>query len=223
MKKYLLILLLAPITLSTTPILAQNFEGKITFSITYEDIPLEMEGYESMMPKEMTIKLKGSNSRMEQSMSMGSTVNIYNGNDKENYTLFDMAEKKIAIKMTEDEIDKEKSAAPTPKITYLKETKKIAGYTCKKVEIKMTDSSETTTVFYTDKIQTEETTEQFKGLKGFPMQYEVYNQGIKTIMTATVVTKEDISNSEFTVPSEYIEMTLLEFQQEIQNQLMEGQ
>ncbi|MFT4595098.1 MAG: hypothetical protein ACI9LA_000872, partial [Bacteroidia bacterium] len=80
------------------PTLAQKkFEGSITFGLEYKDLPAEMAAMEAMLPDEMTTRIKGDKSRMEQSLGMGmSQVTITNMKTKSGTLLMDMMGKKIA-------------------------------------------------------------------------------------------------------------------------------
>ena len=54
------------------PSLAQNkFEGTVVFGLEYKDLPAEMAAMEAMLPDEMTTRIKGDKTRLEQSMGMG--------------------------------------------------------------------------------------------------------------------------------------------------------
>lgn len=208
MKKTILtFLILSAFTLQSFT--QKNFEGTVTFKITYGEFPPEMVGYESMLPKESITKLKEGNSKTTQTSAMGTNITI---SDKEgNVTiLMNMMGQKIAIK---ESIDKEKDATSKPIITYVDETKKIAGYTCKKAELKFADTDEVMVVYYTEDISTLATNPQIgvNGLKGFMMEYSINNQGIEMIISASTVTKEKISDAEFTVPSDYEVMTKEEY------------
>jgi GLPGLI family protein len=221
MKKFIAFTVL--IALSIIPAFAQKgFEGTVKYKIEYEDLPEEMAGFEAMLPKEMAMKIKGNKSRTEQNTGMGTTVSISDGDNGTMVTLMDMMGSKVAIKMGEDELKKQKEVAKisTPKIDYLDETKDIAGYACKKAEITPDGSDESVVVYYTNEIQSPKVGEKYEGLKGFPMQYEMKNQGMTMIMTVTEVNKEKISKSEFTVPDEYEEMTMEEFQNNMGSQMM---
>ncbi|PKP45238.1 MAG: hypothetical protein CVT95_09205 [Bacteroidetes bacterium HGW-Bacteroidetes-12] len=209
MKKTILtLLILNAFTLQSFT--QKNFEGTVTFKITYGELPPEMAGYESMLPKESITKLKEGKSKTTQTTAMGTNITI---SDKEgNVTiLMNMMGQKIAIK---ESIDKEKDASSKPIITYVDETKKIAGYTCKKAELKFADTDEIMVVYYTEEIVATTSNSQLSvdGLKGFMMEYSINNQGIEMIISASTVTKEKISDAEFIVPSDYDVMTKEDFQ-----------
>ncbi|MCO6499168.1 MAG: DUF4412 domain-containing protein [Vicingus serpentipes] len=212
MKKLVSTFILSVLIIATSNVFAQKaFEGTITYNIEYEDLPEEMEGYEAMLPKETLMKIKGAKTRTEQNTTMGSTISIYDGDAETSTTLMNMMGNKVAIKMNKEELKKQEPKQD-PKITYMDETKEIAGYKCKKAEITYGEKSETLTVFYTEEINAQEAKSQYKGLKGFPMQYEIHNQGIKMVMTVKEVNQEKVASVEFTTPEDYQTMTMEEFQ-----------
>lgn len=188
----------------------KNFEGTVTFKITYGELPPEMAGYESMLPSESITKIKNGNSKTTQTTAMGTNITI---SDKTgNVTiLMNMMGQKFAIK---ESVDKEKDATTIPIITYVDETKEIAGYTCKKAELKFADADEIMVVYYTEEIVATTSNSQLSvdGLKGFMMEYSINNQGIEMIISASTVTKEKISDAEFTIPADYEVITKEDFQ-----------
>jgi len=206
MKKILLTSL-ATLAITFSVIAQKSFEGTVNFGITYTDMPDEMKQYESMMPKEMTLKIKGDKSRMEQNSAMGSTTTITDDKAKKVTILMNMMGQKIAMEQNTSD-DKEKV---DPKINYLEGTKKIAGYTCKKAEITHPDMEEAMIVYYTEEISGTKTNTQFKGLKGFLMEYTVENQGMTMTIAAKEVKEEKICNAEFTIRYDYESMTKEEF------------
>lgn len=192
---------------------AQNgFEGTVNYNIVFDDLPAEMEGMESMLPQTMFIKIKGNKSRTEQSSGMGSTVSIADGNTNSIVTLMNIMGNKIAIKMDAEEVAIEKEKTPAIKITYLDDEKDIAGYACKKAQINIEGNKDAMIIYYTDKIKSPKVREQYQGLKGFPMEYQMKNQGLTMTMIASSVVKGQIASGEFTIPEDYEIMSMQEFQ-----------
>lgn len=193
-----------------------QFEGTVKYSIEYTDIPEEMQGYESMMAKDMTMLIKDENVKIEQQSPMGGSTVIINSKTKTVTTLFNMMGKKVGIEMNDEEIEREKAKELSPEIEYLDETKKIAGYSCKKAIIK--SGNDEFTVYYTNEIQNQKLHQTYKGLDGFLMEYEVSQQGMGMIMSVTEIEKKKIAKNEFEIPAEYDLMTKDEF-----NKMMSGQ
>lgn len=183
-------------TTSNTP----TFEGKLVYSLTYEDLPAEYEAYASMFPKEMTMYVKGEKSRTEQPGSMGNTITIVDSKARTMFIIMDMMGMKNAYKMTSEDMDKQKASTEKPVITYSDETKTIAGYSCKKAEI--TQDGVTSTVYYTEEIPSGYS-KNFGDLKGFPMEYTIKANGLTVVTEVKSVNAEKISDKYFTVPDGY--------------------
>ena len=221
MKKIVLLLgIIALITVNNSVFSQKAFEGTIIYGIEYEDLPEEMEAMKAMLPSETMIKIKGSKTRTEQSTGMGSTISIHDRKDNLSITLMDMMGSKVAIKMNSEDEKNTKKEAEVLDIKYLDETKEIAGYKCKKAEITIEGEEEAIIIFYTEEINTEETKSQYKGLKGFPMLYEINTPEMKMVMTVKEVKKGKVSSAEFTIPAEYEEMTMEEFQTKMSGSMM---
>lgn len=197
------------------PTLAQKkFEGTVTFGLEYKDLPAEMAAMEAMLPDEMTTRIKGDKTRLEQSMGMGmSQVTITDMKTESGTLLMDMMGKKMAVSMSKDELEKmeKKKAENKPKFNYVKGAgKEIAGYKCEKVMVTMEGVGEME-LFYTNELPAG-ASKQFDGLKGFPLEYTMDSGQFKVKMTAKSVTKEKLDKSLFEIPSDFEKMTFAEFE-----------
>jgi GLPGLI family protein len=164
---------------------------------------------EGMLPKDMTILIKGNKSRVEQSQMMGKNVIVSDMDQKNGFMEMDMAGQKLRINISTEEFEQKSNQMPN--IEYLDETKTIAGYPCKKAIMKDENGLLTMTVFYTEKITNKSQTE-FAGLKGFPLQYSMKQQNMTMEMTATEVTKESISDDTFKKSDGYQDITQADLQ-----------
>jgi len=192
-------------------LVGQSFEGKITFQIEYIQLPEEIQGMESMLPKTNNLYLRGEQTRSEQEVMGGSQAAIADDANKTAVVLMNMMGQKMAVMVSREEIEAaEKESAPT-EITYVKETKKIAGYKCSKAEIKNSETGEITTIFYTEKLGARNHLD-CKELKGFPLEYESSQNGMKMRMTATSVEKMELEDHLFTIPDDYEKLTTEEVQ-----------
>ncbi|MGB0916095.1 MAG: DUF4412 domain-containing protein [Flavobacteriales bacterium] len=198
----------------TLPTLAQKkFEGSITFGLEYKDLPAEMAAMEAMLPDEMTTRVKGDKTRMEQSMGMGmSQVTITDMKKKSGMLLMDMMGKKMAVEMSKDELDKmdKKDKSKKPEFKYVDGTKEVAGYKCKRALVTMEGIGEME-LYYTEDIPSGAST-QFEGLKGFPLEYTMDAGQFKIKMTAKEVKSEKLDKSLFEIPEGFQKMTFEEFQ-----------
>jgi GLPGLI family protein len=213
MKKIFLMTLAASAVLFSAPAKAQKklSEGKITYEISFPGMQIDPQ-QAAMLPTESITYIKGDKSRSEQKMGMGmSQVVISDSKANSAVILMDMMGNKTAIKMTAAEM--EKGEKEKPQVKVLDETKEIAGYKCKKAEI--TDSKgNTSQVYFTKDIKGTQGGGKglFKELDGFPMEFELKQQGMSMKFTVTNVSDEKVDDNLFAVPAGYKEMTLEEFQ-----------
>lgn len=87
-----------------------------------------------------------------------------------------------------------------------KDTKKIAGYLCKKVKATMANNPAVSfDVYYTDELGTDSINHlsPYKAIKGMLMQYRLKKLGLEMCFTATAVKKEEIKDEAFEIPSFY--------------------
>lgn len=201
----------------------KKFEGSVTYGIEYKDLPAEMAAMEAMLPDEMTIRIKGDRSRIEQSMGMGmSQIVISDAKTESGILLMDMMGKKTAIEMSKAELEKmdDKKKKDRPKIEYLDGSKKIAGYNCKQARI-LTGASGSIEVYYTEDLPSS-AHKEFEGLKGFPLEYSVSNGPMNMKMTASKVVKEKLDKGMFEIPEGYEKQTFDDFQKSMQGMMGGG-
>lgn len=196
MKKQLSILVITAFFHATYSIAfsQSSFEGKIVYQISYNDLPEQMKNYEAMLPKEMTILLKGNKSRVEQNQMMGSNVIVSDMDSKSGFVEMEMGGQKLRMNISTEEFDKE--ADKIENIEYMSETKEIAGYPCKKAIVKDDSGNLAMTIFYTEKIKNQ-AQKEFIGLKGFPLEYSMSQNGINMVMTASTVNEQNIVDGVF--------------------------
>lgn len=204
-------------SLSTFACFAQgNFEGKIKYAISYSDLPAEMKNYEAMMPKEMTIMLKGNKSRVEQSQMMGKNVIVTDMDEKNGFVEMDMGGQKLRMNITTKEFETEENVLKN--IEYLDETKTIAGYPCKKAIVKDDGGAFLMTLFYTEKIKNQ-AQKEFAGLKGFPLEYSMSQNNINMEISANEISEEKVADAVFTKSEGYQDIT----QEDLQKMMGGGQ
>jgi GLPGLI family protein len=211
MKKAILSLSLAAMAVCAafTTATAQIKEGSITYSMTIDGLPPEQAAM--MQGMEMKTYFKNGKSRSEMNSAFVNTITVTDGKGGA-ITLMDQMGQKIYFKSKPEE-GKKKDKKEDPKITYSDEKKTVAGYECKKAVVEAKDDKgnvSTVTVWYTDKIAPVETGgrgQQFKGLKGVPLEFEMPNQGMVIKFAATNVSSAAVPDSKFEVSTEgYTEM-----------------
>lgn len=218
MKKLLSKIAIASILLGHTGYTAvaqskKTFEGTIVYSLNFDEAGLDPASASMLQGREMIISIKGDKSKMEMDMGMMKTATISDNKAGTAVTLMDIMGQKMALKMTKEEIEKQRSEVKEPTIKYTDETKEIAGYKCKKA-IAITEEGDELAIYYTDDIPSGSNTpnNQFKGLKGFPLEYQANQNGLKMLVTAKSVKVGKVDDSKFKISSEYKEVTQEELQ-----------
>lgn len=190
--------------LSTQNLFAQDFEGKMTMTIEYEEVPEEIEPYLSMLPKESVLYIKGTKTRIEQNTMGGSNITIMDSKTNKGYIIMNMMGQKSAFELNgSDDADSKKDTVK-PVVKVLDETKEIAGYKCKKATVKYADEEEPMVVWFTEEI-IGVYNQQYNnvGINGAIMEYNVKAQGMEMKMTVSKISKEKVSDDKFTVPEGY--------------------
>lgn len=198
-------LLLSMLILFSFQTIAKEFKGIITYKISVEGSGVTDE-MKAMMPKTMTMMIKGNKSRSEMIMSMGKTVNISDGDTKTAIMLMDMMGQKIAIKSTTDDIMKELGDSPETKVEVTSETKDILGYSCKKAIITIPEDDMELIVYFTDELGSQALNfdnPQFKDIDGVMLEFEIPNEMFNMHFTAVSIDKKNVDDSEFTIPDGY--------------------
>lgn len=186
-------------------------EGKVIYELSFPDMELDA-ATASMMPSEMTIYFKDYLMRTEMNMGMGmSTVSISNGKEKITTVLTDIMGNKSAVKMTEADMEKQKSRVPKYEIINSDAAKEIAGYKCKRADIKSKDGD--FSVWFTGDIAVKNSNwdSPFKGINGFLMEFVMNQGGMNMKLSAKNVIEEKVNDSMFTVPEGYKMTTPDEF------------
>jgi GLPGLI family protein len=191
-KSFFGILLASGLLFSAAPIQAQkSFEGTIVFTIDVNGDGLPEQAKQMMAGSEMTVSMKGEKSRTDLKMGPQQTVTIGDAKTMTSFTLLDMMGQKYKLNAKAD--DKK----PDITVKELPETKEVAGYKCNKAEITTPGSSEPLTVYYTPEIKNNGYNSKIKGIKGYPLAFEVNQSGMKMSFTAKTVTKEKIDDAKF--------------------------
>ncbi|HEY1039732.1 MAG TPA: DUF4412 domain-containing protein [Bacteroidia bacterium] len=201
MKKLILSATLALMAFGAT--IAQVKEGSVTYEVTMDGLPPEQAAMMGGM--EMVMYFKNGKSRSEMTSAFFTNTSINDG--KKTTVLMDQMGQKFYYEVTEDD---KKEKGEEPKIEYKDETKKIAGYECKKAIIKSKNEKgeeSVTTVWYTEQIPmvgqgAGKGKNTFKNLKGAPLEFDMAQGPYKMKFVATSVTTSGVSDSKFVVNTE---------------------
>lgn len=182
-------------------------EGSVTYLMTMEGMPPEQASMMGEMETKTMFKENKTYTEMNSMMVSYKMVSDENGM----LFLMDQMGNKIYTRTTKEQLDKmaEESKGKEPKIEYVNETKTIAGYECKKAIVTNSgkEGEVKTDVWYTEKMPYISQAggrrgDQFKGLKGMPLEFSA-KQGPYTVkFTAKEVSFDKVSDSVFTLNTE---------------------
>lgn len=192
---------------SSALLAGKPFDGVITYKISYPDNKFT-EAQLNMVPKVMTVSIKGSKARTEMNVGGGLVVEILDFVAKTKIALINMMGQKFAIKSTAEEIEKENASQPKGTVNITNETKNIAGYICKKAVVTTDDDGVKTTyeVWFTDELGGKDSNFDnpiYKDINGVMMEFTLKSPQANMKLTATSVEKKAVSPKDFEIPADY--------------------
>lgn len=211
MKKTILSIALTVLTFVTAS--AQLTEGHVQYTIEMSSDNPEMEMAISMM-QGSTLDLFFSNDKSRTEMNMGSMMKIStitNAESGDILMLFGGMMGNKAVKSTLEALEEEGGEQPEFDVELLDETKEIEGYTCKKAILTDEEDNEMT-FWYTEEIAVNKKGQNYlnESVPGFPMEFEINQQGMIMAMTVSEFNDsiKDDSVFELDIPEGYDEMTM---------------
>ncbi|MCP4438355.1 MAG: hypothetical protein GY810_05370 [Aureispira sp.] len=197
-------------------------KGSTTFKEGHIVYGMEMEGNPmAAMLGDITLGLYFTERHAKMEMNMGSMMNtttVVDNKDKKGIVLMSipMMQKNNASKLDKEYLEKatEDQANQKPtKVEYDPKSKKtIAGYDCYKAIVELANLEEPAIVYITEKLKpnTEGLNMKFANLKGFPLYYEIKQQGMTITMEAKEISTKAPDKSMFSleIPAEYTEVDI---------------
>lgn len=178
-------------------------EGVIEYKAEVVDPNHPMAG---LAPSEATMKFKDDRLHVEMStMGVFTTIFISDPSKKTLSQMVKFMDIKDACIQTEVDL-KVENAQYELIFEETKETKKIAGYNCKKVKASYArDPSKSFDVYYTSDLGLDSINNvgPYKKINGMLMSYRLKKLGLEMVFTATSVKKEVIKEEEFEIPAFY--------------------
>ena len=161
---------------------SQGFEGLITFNISHSNIDSSKKELD-IMPSKLDFYISGELARVDQFTKIGIQTTLIDTLSKKHILLIDLMEKKFGIILTNLEDSNE-----IEKVRYSNEIATFSKIECEKAIINNLNLSNNrtsiSTVYYTKEISNSYNV-NFKGLNGFPINYEIVSENI--ISTYTIV------------------------------------
>lgn len=186
----------------TSPILAQRVvsDAKIVYKI---DLPPEEAQKDAMQEgSTLTQYIRGQLSRIDMDFNIVKYTYLINSKEENMTTLIDQHGDRYLIRASKEQYEKELKQFENVQFKDQAETRKIAGYNCKKALGVMPDGV-TFEVYYTPELVPEnrQYNRRFVNLKGIPLEFEIVTKtGSKMRVVATKVELFPIPASYFDVP-----------------------
>ncbi|MES2568150.1 MAG: hypothetical protein V4565_14850 [Bacteroidota bacterium] len=187
-------------------------EGIIEYNAEVVDQTHPMAG---LAPGSATLKFKDNRFLVEMStMGIFNTIFISDPGRKTLTQMVKFMDIKNACIQTEADLQQENKGYEL-NLEETKDTKKIAGYKCKKVKATyVSDPSNSFDVYYTDELGLDSINNlgPYKKIKGMLMVYRLKKLGLEMCFTANCVKKDEIKDEIFEVPAFYKIVTRAEME-----------
>ena len=187
---------------------SQGFEGLITFNISHYNIDSSKKELD-IMPSKLNFYISGELARVDQFTKIGIQTTIIDTLSKKHILLIDLMEKKFGIILTNLEDSNE-----IEKIRYTNEIAAFSTIECKKAIINNLNLSNNrtsiSTVYYTKEISSSYNV-NFKGLNGFPINYEIVSENIISTYTIVDCINKKIDSKLFEIDKNTLIYTMEDF------------
>ncbi|MFM9986541.1 MAG: hypothetical protein ACKVOK_14975 [Flavobacteriales bacterium] len=195
-----------------------QMEGRIVYDVTfpYEANTIMMD----LFPKEMVIHFKGNKMHGEVKSSyemLTSDFVIDNNAMTMTHMLKNMGER-YALNLQGDDVAAWLKQYPSMRLEQTTETVNIAGYVCNKTLAHFPNDSLPKIELYHTKglgIDNRNWWNQYSGIEGFLLGYDIEQYGKRMRMRAREVHFEQISDEQFTVPQNYKQVDMPEMSRQL--------
>ncbi|NLA23829.1 MAG: DUF4412 domain-containing protein [Bacteroidales bacterium] len=187
------------------------FEGIIKYAIDIEGDEVDA-ATRAQLPSEIAVYYKGTKNRVDMVTPLYSIFTISDTEDGSLTQMFDMMGQQFYVVQTAEQMAELKGEeTEKPQIEFIDETKRIAGYDCKKAEIHNGD--DIMEVYYCNDLnipRDENSQYQVEGIDGILMEYSVEQQGMYMKFSVKEIVKKKQKASLFKVPAEFEKKTMEE-------------
>ncbi len=189
---------------STLSVIAQKIisEGTLVYDVVIQMGPVEPPKGDPLANGSSTVYLKGNNTRIEMSTSLGKEIIIYNSKSENAVILKEFSGQKLLISLTKENWVSRNSQYHDVKFELLNESKLIAGYNTKKAVATMEDGKSFVVYYSTDlKAANKDYDATFANLPGLPIHYEIESGKMKFTYTISKISLDPVLISHFDFPS----------------------
>jgi hypothetical protein len=182
-------------------------EGYIEYDITYLENLMEKNVPTNLLPKKMTLKFRDNMSlrHTEGFMGLFSLTMITDHKKHISTTLIKVLGKKYYYEGEKNEPNICFEDIPGMKIEMKKGTKVVSGLKCKRGHIIYPGEREPSTFYYTENIQLKDPNfaNPYRDIDGVLVEFEMKLHKLIMKLTATEIYTNEVSNNEFTIPSDF--------------------
>lgn len=188
-----------------------QFEGLISYQVTYQAIDIQKQGMISMLPTKSLLYLKDDRSLFEQEVAGGGKqAFIIDAKKGSGILVMQFLGHGYKVEMSQEEIGSLKQVTSMEIIPSATQ-KNIAGYEC--IGALAVSGMDTTVVYYSTELESKTSFPLFANMDGIPLQYELSRGGIKMRYTATEVKEMALDESIFTTAPDMKTMKFADFAQ----------
>lgn len=197
--------LIAPLCLLSYLAGYGQFEGKITYDVSYSSEDPTLSSLAEHFPKVSELYINGRNARFQQTVS-GGGQQIYISNEVNDRSILVMrflgeCFKVVFTKQNLEQLEENISF----EVQHSAATKEILGITCKKAVSVV--GQDTLVLYYSPDHFEGNMLPQFKDVKGLVLEYETIQDGLHTRFKAKDLTSEEVAMDWFDVSDEIREIS----------------
>ncbi len=186
-----------------------QFEGKVTYEISYHSEDPSTKEFISMLPRSATLWVSGTMSRFEQALAGGGRQ-LFINNSKDGSSIFLMTyfAQEFMVRLSMEKLAT-LAQDNSYHISSTDETVQLLGYNCKKALAKADDK--TFEIYFNDELSTNAYLPQFSSVKGIPFKYGLFQNGLEMKFVAKEVVQEKVADFLFTIPENIREISFDDF------------
>ncbi|MCH2233269.1 MAG: hypothetical protein MK078_03365 [Crocinitomicaceae bacterium] len=192
-------------------------QGQVTYELTYPHMDPENTLVNAISPKEMTIVFKGT--KMKTTIKKGRLfeTNIISDESNNSLALYsDLDGNQIYCVLNDEDVEKLKNSLPTYTAKTTEVQDSIGGIYSTKYTTSSSDSLQPSDAWFTDDFAPQDAVwfSPYKGVKGFPVVYDIERYGMFTHATATNFVEREVKDEEFEIEGKYRLLTFEEYEEE---------
>ncbi len=203
---------------SMTPKSTNQMEGRIVYDVTF---PFEANTIMmDLFPKEMTFHFKGNmmHGEVNSSYEMLTSDFVIDNNKMAMTQMLKNMSERYALNLEGDDVAEWLKQYPELRLEQTTETVNIAGYVCNKTLAHFQNDSLPVIELYHTKglgIDNRNWWNQYSGIEGFLLGYDIQQYGKRMRMRAREVHFEQVDDKQFEVPANYKRVDMQEMNKQL--------